>query len=79
MYLPFFEGVLRWSLFLCALLLLWCALLFVLSSFAIILTREEERVGCLTFVFRTSSYCKCSVTLSHGVMGWSAVCDCGIF
>ena len=22
--------------------------------------------------------CKCSVTIPHGVVGWSAVCDCGI-
>ena len=37
MYLPLFVGVLCWSLFL-------CALLYVLSSFAIILTRKRERV-----------------------------------
>ena len=23
--------------------------------------------------------CDCSVSLPHGVMGWPAVCDCGIF
>ena len=23
-------------------------------------------------------YFKCSVALTHGAMGWSAVCDCGI-
>ena len=23
--------------------------------------------------------CACYVALPHGVMGWSAVCDCGIF
>ena len=22
--------------------------------------------------------CLCSVTLAHGALGWSAVCDCGI-
>ena len=25
-----------------------------------------------------SSYCKYSVALPHGAVGWSAVCDCGI-
>ena len=40
---------------------------------------EEERVGCFAFVvLRMSCWCKCSVTLPHGAMGWSAVCDCGI-
>ena len=38
--------------------------------------QEEERAGCFIFiVLRTSGYCKCSVALSHGAMGWSAVCD----
>ena len=23
-------------------------------------------------------YCKCSLALLHGAVGWSAVCDCGI-
>ena len=40
---------------------------------------EKERVGCFAFiVLRMYCCCKCSVTLPHGVMGWSAVCDCGI-
>ena len=30
-------------------------------------------------VLRMSSYCKCSVTFPHCALGWSAVCDCGIF
>ena len=30
-------------------------------------------------VLRLSCYCKCSVILPHGVMGWPAVCDCDIF
>ena len=29
-------------------------------------------------VLRMSCYCKCSVTLPHGAVGWSAVCVCGI-
>ena len=50
MYLPLFVGVLCWSLF-------WYALLYVLSSFAIILTKKRELVtlfllsfGCLVTV-----------------------------
>ena len=40
---------------------------------------EEDRAGCFAFiVLRMSCYCKCSVTLPHGAVGWSAVCDCGI-
>ena len=40
---------------------------------------EEERAGCFPFiVLLVSCYCKCSAALSHGAMGWSAVCDCGI-
>ena len=42
-----------------------CALLCVLSSFVII-----------SLVFCD---CCCSVALPHGAVGWSAVCDCGIF
>ena len=39
----------------------------------------EERAGCFAFiVLRMSCYCKCVVTLPHGAVGWSAVCDCGI-
>ena len=40
---------------------------------------EDERAGCFPFiVLRMSCYCKCSMTLPHGAVGWSAVCDCGI-
>ena len=35
--------------------------------------------GCFAFIIlRMSCYCKCSVTLPHGAVGWSLVCDCGI-
>ena len=44
MYLPLFVGVLCWSLF-------WYALLYVLSSFAIILTRKRELVALLLLSF----------------------------
>ena len=41
---------------------------------------EEGRVGCFAFiVFWMSCYCKRSMSLLHGAVGWSAVCDCGIF
>ena len=33
--------------------------------------------GCFAFiVLQMSCYCKCSVTLLHGVVDWSAVCNC---
>ena len=53
---------------------LFCfALLCVLSSF------EEESTGCFAFiVLPMSRYCKCSVTIPHCAMCWSAVCECGI-
>ena len=63
---PLVVGILCLSLF-------CCALLCVLSSFAIILA------VCFAFiVLGMSCYCKCSVTLPHSAMGWSALCDCGI-
>ena len=61
MCLPLYVGDLCWSLF-------WYALLYVLSSFAIILTRKKELVA-------LSCYCKCPVALPHRAVGWSAVCD----
>ena len=45
MYLPLFVGVLCWSLF-------WYGLLYVLSSFAIIMTRKKELVAMLLCSFR---------------------------
>ena len=71
MYLPLLIGVLCWPLF-------WNALRFVLSSFAIILTRKRELVDLLLLSFWMSCYCKYPVALPHGAVGWSAVCDCGI-
>ena len=44
MYLPLFVGVLCWSLF-------WYALLYVLSSFAIILKRKRELIEMLLLSF----------------------------
>ena len=54
MYLPLFVGVLCSSLF-------WYALLYILSDFAIILTRKRELVA--------RFYCP------HGAVGGSAVCN----
>ena len=35
--------------------------------------------GCFTLtIFLVSYDCWCSVTLPHGALGWSAVCDCDI-
>ena len=50
-----------------------CTLLFVLSGFAIILMGTRELVALLCL----SSWCL--VALPHDAVGWSAVCDCGIF
>ena len=53
MHVPLFVGVLGWSLF-------WYALLYVLSRFAIILTRKRELVALLLWIL---CYCKCPVAL----------------
>ena len=56
-----------------------CALLCVLSSHSITLKRKRDGDFCFAFiVLRMSCYCECSVTLSYGAVGWSAVYDCGI-
>ena len=40
---------------------------------------EDERTGCFALsVLQMDCDCYCSLTLPHGAMGWSAVCDCGI-
>ena len=55
---------------------MFSTLLYVYSSFAIILI-EEERAGCFAlYVFLVSR--DCCVALPRGAMGLSAVCDCGI-
>ena len=53
-----------------------CSLLYVHSSFAIILMRKRELVAKNYFVFLVS--CDCCVALPHDATGLSAVCDCGI-
>ena len=57
---------------------LFCyALLFVHSSFAIIL-KEEKAIFFASIVLQMFCYYKCSVAHPHGAVGWSAVCACGI-
>ena len=64
-------GVYGWSLFCCAQL-----------SFYIVLqlSRLEKKIaGCLTLIAFSLSYDSlCSVSLPHGAVGWSTVCDCGV-
>ena len=48
------------------------ALFCIYSSF---LKRKRELFALL--FLQMSCYCKCSVALPHGAMGWSAVCDYG--
>ena len=39
----------------------------------------EERADCFTLiVFLISCDCQCSVAVPRGVVGWSAMCVCGI-
>ena len=58
----------------------YCAVLSVLSShtFAItLIVLMGKRAACFTVIVFLLSYdCDCSVSLHHGAMGWSAVCDC---
>ena len=55
----------------------WYALLYFLSSFAIILKRNRQLVA-FFIVFRVSCYCVCPVALPHGAVVWSFVSNCGI-
>ena len=48
--------------------------------FMVVFDEQEERAGCFAFiVFWMFCYCKSPVALPHSAVGWSAVCDCGIF
>ena len=70
-YFPLVVGFLSLSL-------VCYALLCIHSSFAKHL-EEEEKAGCFAFIaLQISCYCRCSVALYHGALGWSALCDCGI-
>ena len=49
---------------------------YLMSSFAIILTRKIELVALLLLSFEC--LVTVNVALPYGVVGWSAVCACGI-
>ena len=51
-----------------------CTLLYVHSSFTIILLGKRELVAWLSLLVSSD----CCVALPCGAMGMSAVCDCGI-
>ena len=57
------------------LVLVFYALLSVLSCFAIILSMKREHCELLSL----SSYDHCSVAVPHDAMGLSVVCNCGTF
>ena len=58
-----------------------CVLLCVLSGFAVVLGSGGGGggAGCFAFVVLLSWCCVCSTALPRGAMGWSALCDCGIY
>ena len=58
----------------CVCSMYFCALLCVLSSFAI----ARELVGFILFAFLASCVFYCSVAFLRDAMGWSSMCDCGI-
>ena len=40
----------------------------------------EEEAGCFVVIVLEMFCCyKSNVALPHGAVGWSAICDCGIF
>ena len=59
--------------------ILLCITLFTLFLFCNHL-EEEEKAGCFAIIVLQLyyCYCKCSVALPHGAVGWLALCDCGI-
>ena len=55
-----------------------CLSFFVMNCFVSFSHIEEKEKACFFafIVLQMSCYCKCSVALPHGAMGWAAVCDC---
>ena len=71
MHLPLFVGALCLSLF--------CYVLLCVHSSFCNHFEQEEKAGCFAIiVLQMHCYYKSSMALPHGVVGWSAVCDCGI-
>ena len=67
MYFPLFVEVL-------------CLYLFCYALLCCNDLEEEEKAGRFTIiVLQMYCYYKCSVALPHSAVGWSIVCDCGIF
>ena len=61
----------------CDLYLFCCAVLSVLTGFAIISPGKRELVA-LLYCLLMSCNCYCSMSFPHGGVGLSAVSDCGI-
>ena len=78
MFPPIFRGYCVWSLFNYVLHVLGA-----LPSSAIILTKKEGADCFALIAFLVSHRClvtvKCSVALPLGALGWSALCDFGIY
>ena len=59
---------------------MFCLYLFCIAILCVISSFAKERACCFSLiVFLVSCDCYRSLTLPHGVVCWSAVCDCGIF
>ena len=72
------KAVVIFVLFLVVWSLFYYAVLSTHSTFAKNLD-FEGRACCFTLIVFLLSYdFKCSVALSHGAVGWSAIFDCGI-
>ena len=57
-----------------------CLSLLVIHSFVRSYLEEEELAGFFAIiVLQMYCYCTCPMALPHGAMGWSTVCDCGVF
>ena len=58
---------------------LFCYALLCVHSSVCNHLKEEEKASCFAIIaLQMYSYYKCSVALSHGAVGWSGVCNCGI-
>ena len=57
-----------------------CFGMYYFISFVVLQSsREGREPNCFAFiVFWVSCYFKCRLAINHSVIGWSAICDCGI-